>query len=196
MKIVDEKVLAETPFARFVELGYEDFDGTNKKWFGVRRPTPQAVIIAAVTKNNEIILVKQPRPLIASDTVEFPAGLLDIDGEGVVETARRELLEETGYEASDFTIMIGSDKGLVNSPGLTDERVSLVVARGARKVQEPLVNEQTQVILLPMETAFDELEKMSESQEVGYKVFGNLLLVKKWYEKGETDENSGKDTET
>ncbi|MDO8507895.1 MAG: NUDIX hydrolase [bacterium] len=183
MKIVEEKVLAETPFARFVELEYEDFKDTNKKWFGVRRSTPQAVIIVAITEDEEIILVKQPRPLIASDTIEFPAGLLDIDGEGTLETAVRELMEETGFEVKDAEVLIGGDRGLVNSPGITDERVSLVVASGAVKVREPLANEQTKPLLLPIDTAYETLLEMSKSEEVGYKVFGNLLLLKQWYAK-------------
>lgn len=184
MKVVEEKILVETPFARFVELEYEDPGSkSNKKWFGVRRSTPQAVIIAAVTEDDKIILVRQPRPLVGTDTIEFPAGLLDIDGEGVLDTAVRELLEETGFEVSDAEVIIGGEKGLVNSPGITDERVSLVVASGAVKVQDPLTNEQTKPLLLPIEKAHETLLELSKSEEVGYKVFGNLLLVKQWHTK-------------
>lgn len=51
--------------------------------------------VVPVTKNNEVILVKQFRYGIGADTLEFPAGTIET-GQSPLETARRELLEETG----------------------------------------------------------------------------------------------------
>lgn len=57
-----------------------------------------AVAILALTKDNEVILVEQYRKAVESNTLEIPAGKLEL-GEDPLEAAVRELEEETGYKA-------------------------------------------------------------------------------------------------
>ncbi len=182
MKIINEETLAETPFLKLVRLDCISPLGRRLKWDGTRRENRRAVSVVAVTKDEKIILVRQPRYLIGSEVIEFPAGLLDIKGENMIKTAKRELLEETGYEATDFTILLGGEEGLVNSPGMTDERSSLVVCKNAVKAAEPLENEETKPFLLDLKGAYQELKELAQREEVAFKVFGNLALAKDWYE--------------
>jgi ADP-ribose pyrophosphatase len=56
------------------------------------------IAIVAMTPNDEIPIVRQYRPALERFTWELPAGLVD-QGEAVVETCKRELLEETGFPA-------------------------------------------------------------------------------------------------
>jgi ADP-ribose pyrophosphatase len=56
------------------------------------------VVVLAVTPEGLIPLVRQYRPAVEDFTLEFPAGIID-GGEDAAETARRELLEETGFPA-------------------------------------------------------------------------------------------------
>ena len=62
--------------------------------------------------------------------VELPAGLLDADGESPEVTARRELREEAGLEAADWTLL-GSTW---SSPGISSELMHFFLARGLRDV--------------------------------------------------------------
>ena len=68
---------------------------------------------------------------------EIPAGKLDQAGESPLDCAKRELREETGYEAKEW------DEALTfyTSPGFTDERIILFTARELNRVTEPVPGE-------------------------------------------------------
>lgn len=112
---------------KFVELV------RNGRWEYARRVNGhRAVGIIAVTEAGELILVQQYRIPVGTDTIELPAGLVG-DGDGpeeVASAARRELLEETGYEAGSIEYLFDGP----SSAGLTDEQVDLVLARSIRQV--------------------------------------------------------------
>lgn len=57
--------------------------------------------VVALTKNNEVVLVKQYRHGVRELSLEFPGGIVD-DEENPLEGARRELMEETGYSAGEI----------------------------------------------------------------------------------------------
>jgi ADP-ribose pyrophosphatase len=70
---------------------------TDDQEYYVVRPHDYVSVIA-VTPHDELVLVRQYRPAVDRTTLELPSGLLD-PGETPDDTARRELLEETGYLA-------------------------------------------------------------------------------------------------
>src|SRR5512138_1734078 len=57
--------------------------------------------VFALTKSGEVVLVKQYRHGICEVLLEFPGGVIE-DGEDPMAGAKRELLEETGYRATDL----------------------------------------------------------------------------------------------
>jgi len=57
---------------------------------------PAGVIIVPLTKDNKLILIEQYRPCLSKKTIEFPAGSLE-KNESILDCAKRELFEETGY---------------------------------------------------------------------------------------------------
>ena len=96
--------------------------------------SPGAAIIAAVTDAQKLLLVEQYRIPLHSRTIELPAGMIgDEPGSGnesQAEAARRELLEETGYDAGHMEALFTSP----SSAGLTSERVTIFRASQLRQV--------------------------------------------------------------
>ena len=97
------------------------------RWEFVTRNTKKPVVgIVAITDAGDVVFVEQYRPPVGRKVVELPAGLAgDIQGaehEALVEAAKRELMEETGYAARSWT-ELGSS---YSSPGLTDESIVLL----------------------------------------------------------------------
>lgn len=62
---------------------------------------PGAVMVVALLDDGQVVLERQFRHPMRKVMIEFPAGKLDA-GEAVLDCARRELLEETGYSAKEW----------------------------------------------------------------------------------------------
>jgi ADP-ribose pyrophosphatase len=80
----------------------------------------------AVDERERVLVQSQYRHPVQQRLVEFPAGLLDVPGEDPLEVARRELREEAALQATEWTHLLST----WSSPGLTDERMHLYLARG------------------------------------------------------------------
>ena len=93
----------------------------------VRHPGAAAVV---PLKDGAVLLVRQNRHAVGSDLLEIPAGKLDVPGEDPADCARRELKEETGYEAGVLEAL----GVFYSSPGFTDERYHLYLATGLEQV--------------------------------------------------------------
>lgn len=66
------------------------------------------VTILAITENNEVLLVSQYRPALERMSLELPSGHIE-SGESPEQAARRELLEETGYETNEIILLNSFD---------------------------------------------------------------------------------------
>lgn len=91
-----------------------------------------AVAIVAFDGEN-IAMVRQYRHCVKDRLWELPAGLLDIAGEDALTGAQRELVEEAGLEAGDWSVLTD----LITSPGFCDEAVRVYLARDLKKVEQP-----------------------------------------------------------
>ena len=112
---------------------------------------PGAVAVVALDKG-EVILVNQYRPALERNTLEIPAGKLDVPGEAKTEAARRELIEETGHDCSELTLLLEFH----NSAGFTDEITSIYLAKELIPTEAKAVSieeEYLTVIRLPLEEA-------------------------------------------
>ncbi|WP_280236809.1 NUDIX hydrolase [Nocardia cyriacigeorgica] len=92
-----------------------------------------AVAVAALDDDDNIVLIRQYRHPLGTRLLELPAGLLDIDGEDPLEAAKRELAEETGLAAREWSVLV--DVAL--SPGFTDEALRVYLARGLHDTDRP-----------------------------------------------------------
>lgn len=104
-------------------------------WEYVERTKASGVaIILAITPENKIVLVEQFRIPLGKRVIELPAGLAgDTPGaanEALATAARRELLEETGYEAKEMIFLTEGPP----SSGLTSEIVAFFRAKGLRRL--------------------------------------------------------------
>lgn len=104
--------------------------------------------VLALTKNNEVVLVKQYRHGVQEDLLEFPGGIVD-DGESPLEGIRRELMEETGYSAENL-VEVGR---IYPNPALQHNTLFCYVATDVEKVGEQHFDdtEEIEVQLLPLE---------------------------------------------
>jgi ADP-ribose pyrophosphatase len=142
---VERHLLAEGRFMRLVA-------GSGWEWVE-RINASGAVVIAAVTPDARLVLVEQYRVPLAARVIELPAGLVgDTAGgehEQRIEAARRELLEETGYEATEWEYLVEGP----SSAGLTTEAYTLFLARDAQKTAAGggAAAEDIQVHLVPLD---------------------------------------------
>ncbi len=106
-----------------------------------------AVAVLAV-RDGRVLMVEQYRPAIRRTTLELPAGLIE-PGESPPEAARRELMEEAGYDAELKELF-----SFHSSPGFTDERITLFeAARLEPRRRPPDPGETLRVRWVPVEEA-------------------------------------------
>jgi ADP-ribose pyrophosphatase len=108
---------------------------------------PDAAIVFPLTREGEVVLVRQYRPAIEGIELGLPAGLVD-EGEEPEKAARRELLEETGYAGGEWE-PLGS---LASSPSLKDNWAHLFLARRVARSAAPRPDEyeRVEVVLVPV----------------------------------------------
>jgi 8-oxo-dGTP pyrophosphatase MutT (NUDIX family) len=94
---------------------------------------PGAVAILALHDDATVVMIDQYRHAVGHRLRELPAGLLDTAGEDPVSTARRELVEEVGCTAQDWSVLVD----VVASPGFSDEAVRVFLARGLTEIGRP-----------------------------------------------------------
>jgi len=101
--------------------------------FASRSNASGVVVLVPVTDQGEIVLVEQFRKPVGKDVIELPAGLVgdhEDPDESILQAARRELEEETGYAAAQLDLLMECP----SSAGMSDEIVSFVLARGLHRV--------------------------------------------------------------
>ncbi|MDQ3906320.1 MAG: NUDIX hydrolase [Actinomycetota bacterium] len=111
-----------------------------------------SVVILPLHDDGSVTMIDQYRHALGRRLRELPAGLLDAPGEDPLATAQRELLEEVGYVAQQWSVLVD----LVSSPGFSDESQRVFMARGLTQVERPpSIDEEADldVVRLPLDDA-------------------------------------------
>jgi ADP-ribose pyrophosphatase len=138
-----------------------------RKWTVVHRK--RAVVIAPMTADGKIILIRQERIPIRAAIWEMPAGQIDEakdqDSGAIEAIALRELREETGFELAEGGELIALGD-YFTSPGFTDERGYFFLARPVRPRAEGHAREESESILDCQAFSARELFQMIDRNEI------------------------------
>ena len=117
---------------------------------------PGAVAVLGLDESGRVLMIRQYRHPVGRLLWEIPAGLRDKPGEPLLAAAERELLEETGYRATDWRVL----GDFFTSPGFSTERIRIFLARGLSRAPERELkyvrqDEEAQLLLawVPLEKA-------------------------------------------
>lgn len=179
MKVTGKKIVWEGKFLRAVMLDYIQ-NGREDKirlWEAFERVNCSGVVgIVPFTNDGCILLIRQFRPPINGFVIELPAGLCD-PGETPENAARRELIEETGYEAGRMRFLI---EGPMSS-GASSEILQVFVATGLSHVG---INgrdetEDIEVLKVPLENVSAKLSELEKAGDfIDLKVHGLVQMSK------------------
>jgi len=138
-----------------------------RSWTVVHRK--RAVIIAPMTAEGKIILIRQERLPVRTAIWEVPGGQIDEAGEPAMSeikaVALRELREETGFElAHDGELISLGD--YFTSPGFTDERGYFFLARPVRSSADGHAHDESESILDCRAFSARELSRMIDQNEI------------------------------
>ncbi len=86
---------------------------------------PGAVVLLPLLDADTVVLIENTRSTVAETLLELPAGTREPD-EPAMETASRELIEETGYRAGHLKLI----HEFYSAPGISDEWMHLYLATG------------------------------------------------------------------
>jgi len=178
MRVTGKKTAYEGRFLRIVEKSVVTADGRDRVWEAVERTNTHgsgAVVIIAVTKDGELLFEKNWRAAIEGHIIQFPAGLTDIRGESEEDAARRELREETGYEARDLIpVLLSPLSAALTSTGAMHyfapdvEFVGRIVAEDTEEIE---------VVKVPVHQAGQFLLNLPEGVELDLRVPGILWVL-------------------
>ena len=167
----ERQTLYEGDWLRLVRIGH---------WESCERTHGQgmAVIVIAATPADEVLFVEQYRVPLGARTIEMPAGLVgdDRDEDSFEAAARRELVEETGWEPGEVDVLLVGP----TSSGMSNERIAFVRARNLRKVGEGggVDNEEIVVHAVPRKEAPAWLmRKQAEGYELDLKLWAGLWML-------------------
>jgi len=155
-EVVDTEVLADTGWVvtlradRVRRPGHPDDEPFRR--FVLEHPG--AAVILALDDEDRVFCLRQYRHAARRRFLELPAGLLDVEGEGAEQAARRELVEEAGLEASEWTHLATT----YGSPGISQEVHHLYLARGlSEAADDEFVAEHEEADMSTEWVAFEDL---------------------------------------
>lgn len=129
-----------------------------------------AVAVVALDERDRVLVIQQYRHPVAARTWEIPAGLLDMPDEDPLTAVQRELAEEAGYLASDWSVLTE----YATTPGGSTEIIRIYCARGLTQLDERPKTDEAEEQDMPVE--FVELDELRDAILAG-RVANTSLVV-------------------
>jgi ADP-ribose diphosphatase len=146
------------------------FDVTVERWGDQEREIvehPGAVAIVAVDRDGMVTLVRQRREAVRKKLLELPAGTVEA-GEEPLETARRELAEETGLSGGEWRAV----QAFYTTPGFCREEMHLFFAEQVERGEAtPADDESLELVRWPVGELAEHLHELEDA-----KTLAGLLL--------------------
>ena len=132
---------------------------------------PDWVHVLALTADDRAVMVRQWRPGLGAASLELPGGAMDPGDADPVAAGRRELLEETGYDATEYREL----PALSPDPAHMNNRLRVLLALGAERVAEPRPD-HTEEIAVELHPIADLLDGLSRGAVANASHAGGILL--------------------
>lgn len=173
-KTLHSEIVLENKFFSIQKDRCQKTDGKIvENYYTVHRP--DVAIIAAFTPNLDLILIHQYRHPVHSLDYELPAGYLEPNETNILQAAKRELLEETGYETDSLEKI----QETYASAGFMSNKVHFFIGFNAKKVAEQKLDnsEELEVHIMPWKKA---LEYLKEEKVKDLGSVTGILLAKNY----------------
>jgi ADP-ribose pyrophosphatase len=133
-----------------------------------------AVGIVAMDETNNVALIHQYRHPVERRLWELPAGLLDTGGEGPHLTAARELEEEAGLKARDWSVLVD----VISAPGFSDECVRIYLATVISDIGRPEAHDEEADLKLQWFPLVDAVEMVLSGEIVNSLAVAGILAAR------------------
>ncbi|HET9057482.1 MAG TPA: NUDIX hydrolase [Chitinophagaceae bacterium] len=156
-------------------------------WFTVRKDvceTPEGKIISpyyvyefptwvtavALTKDNEVIMVRQYRHALGLTTMEIPGGCVDDTDDNLVAAVQRELLEETGYSFASIEYL-----GKISAnPSTNSNWMHMYLARDGEKIKDQQLDHGEEIEIYLM--SIDEVKQLLKENKIFQSMHATCLF--------------------
>ncbi len=175
-KILKSEEIIKNKFFSIQKDQCEKTDGQIvEDYYTVHRP--DVAMIIAFTPEMELIMIHQYRHPVRSLDYELPAGFIESYETDIAQAAKRELLEETGYESASLEKI----RETFSAAGFTSNHIHFFIGFNAKKVADQKLdkNEELATHVLPFSKA---LELLEEEKVKDLASVTGILLAKKYLE--------------
>ncbi len=162
-EVVSEELGWTGQISRAGTVQYRFSDGSEVRWDKIWHLGAVAMVPVDGT---HVWLVRQPRTAAGlASSLEIPAGKRDVPGEPELETAKRELVEEIGQNASDWSFI----RTFYPAPGWADEKLWVFLASGLTEAEEGATHleaERLQIVRWPLDELDAALRETEDAKTI------------------------------